>query len=127
MSKETINQRLKFLIELLNLKVGSFSRALGVSETTIRNYTDRGSKPGADFLEKLVNHFNQVNITWLVSGLGAPLSYDSSIEVAEARAAGKDDPLQQQYLAAQREIELLKSQLQDKERIIQLLEAQLKK
>jgi hypothetical protein len=73
MSESTINQRLKILIETLGLKVGAFSRALGVSETSTRNYTDRSSKPGADYLEKIAIHFNQVNLTWLITGEGEPL------------------------------------------------------
>lgn len=73
MNETTINQRLKYLIEILGLKVSAFSRELGVSETSTRNYTDRTTKPGADYLEKVANHFKQVNMTWLLTGNGNPL------------------------------------------------------
>lgn len=73
MSEETVGQRLKFLIETLGMKTGAFSRVLGVSETNVRNYTERNSKPGADFLEKLIMHFEQINLTWLLTGRGEPL------------------------------------------------------
>jgi DNA-binding transcriptional regulator YiaG len=73
MSESTINQRLKLLIGALGMKTGAFSRALGVSETSTRNYTDRSSKPGFDYLEKIAAHFKQVNLTWLITGEGEPL------------------------------------------------------
>lgn len=77
MSETTINQRLKFLIDSLNLKVGAFSRIIGVSETSTRNYTDRTSKPGSEYLEKIGTHFKQVNLTWLITGDGEPFLTDS--------------------------------------------------
>jgi hypothetical protein len=73
MNETTINQRLKYLIDVLGLKVSAFSRELGVSETSTRNYTDRTTKPGADYLEKVANHFRQVNMSWLLTGNGEPL------------------------------------------------------
>ncbi len=76
MSQDTINQRLIFLLNALGMKAGSFSRALGVSETTVRNYLDRNSKPSSDILEKIAYTFEQVNLTWLVTGRGEPLLTD---------------------------------------------------
>jgi hypothetical protein len=73
MEETTINQRLKYLIDILGLKVSAFSRQLGVSETSTRNYTDRSTKPGAEYLEKVANHFKQVNMSWLLTGNGEPL------------------------------------------------------
>lgn len=72
MSETTINQRLNFLLNALGMKAGPFSRALGVSETTVRNYVDRTSKPSSEILEKIVNTFKQVNLVWLVTGEGEP-------------------------------------------------------
>jgi transcriptional regulator with XRE-family HTH domain len=73
MSETTINQRLKFLLGALNMKAPAFARAIGVSETTFRNYIDRDSKPGTEVIEKIANSFESVNIAWLVTGKGEPL------------------------------------------------------
>ena len=73
MSETTINQRLNFLLGELGMKPGAFSRALNLSETTVRNYVDRSAKPSSDVLEKIATTFKQVNVVWLVTGDGEPL------------------------------------------------------
>lgn len=70
MSETTVGQRLKFLIKQLNLDVKGFCKALDVSETTVRNYFNRGSNPNAEFLMKLTNTFGLVNLGWLLTGKG---------------------------------------------------------
>jgi hypothetical protein len=80
MTESTINQRLKILIDALNLKVRTFSQELEVSEATTRNYLDRGSKPGAEYLEKVYTHFPSVNLTWLITGVGEPLLSTSQVQ-----------------------------------------------
>jgi len=74
MEQELIGQRIKFLIDALNLKVRTFAQALGIGETNIRNYLDRGTKPSSDVLEKIINSFPQVNMVWLISGQGEPFT-----------------------------------------------------
>lgn len=149
MSETTINQRLNFLLNALGMKAGPFSRALGVSETTVRNYVDRTSKPSSEILEKIVNTFKQVNLIWLVTGEGEPFlqedknsfnnvlgtNYGHSNQnistgspkhhISDSNAsqyiASDTNNLEEKLRAAEETIQLLKSQLQDKERIIQLL------
>ena len=152
MPESTINQRLKILIDALGLKVRTFSTTLEVSEATTRNYLDRGSKPGADYLQKIVERFERANIMWLLTGLGEPLLPNSG-ETSEpsvpyqknisGNVVGSNrgtmsqsiihgshgssveewsEQSKEAFAALMRENELLRSQLADKERIIQLLE-----
>lgn len=155
MSETTINQRLNFLLNALGMKAGPFSRALGVSETTVRNYVDRTSKPSSEILEKIVNTFKQVNLIWLVTGEGEPFLQEAQLHTNKGNSAsnvlgtnyghsnqnaGTGNPnqhigdstasqystsgtnnLEEKLRTAEETIQLLKSQIQDKERIIQLL------
>ena len=73
MAQTTINERLKILIELLGMSARAFSSAIGSGDTNTRNYLDRGSKPGADYLEKIVRRFETVNSVWLLTGDGEPI------------------------------------------------------
>ncbi|WP_210516448.1 helix-turn-helix domain-containing protein [Hymenobacter terricola] len=73
MEQVPIGQRLKILIQALGLKVRTFAQALNVSETTVRNYLDRGSKPSSDFLESIIIHFEKTNPVFLLTGNGQPL------------------------------------------------------
>jgi hypothetical protein len=142
MPESTINQRLKILIDALGMKVRTFSTALEISEATTRNYLDRGSKPGADYLQKILERFERANITWLLTGIGEPLLPKSG-EASEPRSISQKNisggqtigvvhgtATQNQYTmaecekdlaSARKEIALLTSQLADKERTIQIL------
>lgn len=73
MTQETIGQRIKFLTTSLNLSVRKFAQMLDVSETNIRNYIDKGTKPSSDVLEKVLLQFPLVNMAWLLTGQGEPL------------------------------------------------------
>jgi transcriptional regulator with XRE-family HTH domain len=77
MSEMPMSERLKILIPGLGLKVGTFARAMGVSDTNVRNYLDRGSKPSSEFLEKLVQTFDTINPAWLLTGKGEPFLHES--------------------------------------------------
>jgi predicted transcriptional regulator len=155
MSQTTINQRLNFLLNTLGMKAGPFSRALGLSETTIRNYIDRNSKPSSEVLEKIVNTFKQVNLVWLVTGVGEHF-LPESYEVTQSTVGNQNNVLgvshgttyqnngnakphidsftqristgtgtvscEEKLKSAEQLIQVLQSQLQDKERIIQLLD-----
>jgi hypothetical protein len=78
MSQTPVGQRLKILIESLNMDVRTFSQALDVAETTTRNYLNRGTKPGTEYLEKISNSFSVANMHWLITGNGEPLLGGSS-------------------------------------------------
>jgi hypothetical protein len=70
--QETINQRLKFLIESLSMSVRAFSSTIGAPASTTRNYLDKDTKPSSDYIERIVTHFEDVNLNWLVAGKGEP-------------------------------------------------------
>jgi len=73
MPETPIGQRLKILIDSLKLDVRTFSQRIDVAETTTRNYLNRGTKPGTEYLEKVYNAFNEANMHWLLTGNGEPL------------------------------------------------------
>jgi hypothetical protein len=144
MNENTINQRLKILIEATNMNIRSFSRAYGLHEGNLRNYIDRGSKPPAEFISALVQSIDGLNAIWLLLGEGEMFLNGA----AEPRAVyqknnsgitiGTNHGIATQHhstiaecekdlKAANERITLLTSQLQDKERIIQLQESLLKK
>jgi transcriptional regulator with XRE-family HTH domain len=149
MSEGAIGQRLKVLIFSLGMNVRSFCKAIDVSETTVRNYFNRGSSPSAEFLTKLNNTYGVVNLGWLLTGNGSiflpdDITPNQSTNITNKKNKGpvqnntgehasitnnvKLDDCQRDLEASrkevagyQREIELLKGQLEDKNEIITLL------
>lgn len=80
MENNMVSTRLIQLIESLAEGTESkFASILGVSPAVINNYT-RGkqqSKPSFDILLKMLEHYPQINLEWLVSGRGAMLKIES--------------------------------------------------
>ena len=129
MTQETIGQRLKFVMESLNLKIRTFANALDVNETSIRNYTTKDAKPGADILERIARHYPQVNMSWLITGAGEPFLPAALPSTAPPPDAKKGTPgkasgteCEKELNAANEKNALLASQLTDKERIIEAKE-----
>jgi transcriptional regulator with XRE-family HTH domain len=71
--EKPINQRIKFLLEALNLSARDFSRAVGVADNNTQNYLEpRFAQPKAEYLEKVMLHFGSINPIWLLTGQGEP-------------------------------------------------------
>ena len=134
MAETPVGQRLKFLIAELSLDIRGFSKALDVSETTVRNYFNRGSKPNAEFFEKLSNSFEGVNLNWLLSGKGEPFlpgkqpAQNISTTKGKGNIVGQNittaignvtlDDCKRELVSTQKEVEHLKQQLELKDALL---------
>ena len=139
--QNTINERLKFVIEELGMSARAFSLALGVPDSNTRNYLDKGTKLNSEYIEKMLLQFSSINPTWFLTGNGEPFVGESS-NSGEPRAAYQKnisgiaqtgnnskatqnnitlDDCKKDLQSAQEKIALLTSQLADKERTIQIL------
>lgn len=144
MSQESINQRIKFLLDKYKLSVRAFSELIGQKPANTQNYVGaRGSMPGADYLQSITEHFEEVSPVWLLTGRGNPFLTDAptltqtnisgkknAVNVAGGNATQTNnnytiadcekerDSLRAQLDKAQREVELLTGQLQTKDALI---------
>lgn len=84
----SINERLKILINALNISARAFSQTIEVSESTTRNYLDKGTKPSTDYLERIASHFTNVNLTWLITGQGEALLTEGSHPQKQTNISG---------------------------------------
>lgn len=134
----TIAERLNFLIGHYKMSVRAFSSAIGATDTNTRNYIDRGSKPNSEYLEKLLRRFNDINPSWLLLGEGEPflpgtstttntanIKNNSGIGINNGNATITLEACQRELenmrrdaASYQREIELLKGQLETKDNLI---------
>jgi hypothetical protein len=68
-----INQRISFLLQFFQLSARAFSELIGEKPTITQNYVGtRNSMPGADYLEKVLKHFESINPAWFLTGEGEP-------------------------------------------------------
>lgn len=71
MKLKLVNQRIKFLIEDLNLNSRTFSLKLGIDPTVIHNIVSgRMNTPSYVVLEKMILTFDNINAGWLITGKG---------------------------------------------------------
>ena len=117
----------------------TFSRAIGVPDNNTQNYLGpKAALPKADYLERVVLHFQSINPWWLLTGIG-PAFVEESPELAAIHQTQKKisksmvvghvggNAIQNQGIsgneqALQREVELLRSQIVAQERTIKAQE-----
>lgn len=113
-----VNQRLKFLIKKLNLNITSFSKEIGISQSSIRNIVDGENQPSAKVLIPILERYPELNANWLLVGTGE-IFFNEKNQVQEEKVEYKT--AQQEVEALKKEIELLRGSLKDKEEIIRLM------
>jgi len=75
-----ISNRIKLLIDYLNLNKSSFSKAIGLSNNvTIGRIINENRKPSYDVIEKILLTFGNINANWLITGKGSMLKDKSGL------------------------------------------------
>lgn len=65
-----INQRIKALIEAKGCSVTSFSKKIGIAQTTLNNYFKYDRYPAYETLYAILHTFPDVSAEWLMRGEG---------------------------------------------------------
>jgi len=63
--------RLQKLLEHYDLSASGFATTIGVQRSSISHVLSGRNKPSLDFVMKLLHHFNEVSIEWLIDGKGS--------------------------------------------------------
>ncbi len=63
-------QRLRLLIEHYNLTASSFADKINVPRSSISHLLSGRNKPSLDFVMKIVEAFDEVDLNWIVYGKG---------------------------------------------------------
>jgi len=75
----TVNERIKLIIEMNKLNIYSFSKLIGVTNSTLSSMFEKGTKPSYDLILKIINAFTEINTEWLLLGVG-PVLKESNTE-----------------------------------------------
>ena len=89
------SERIKNLINSLNLNVNSFSKECGYNTpSTIWALIKRGQSPTKPTLDKICNRFPQVNREWLMTGFGSMFTkqQDDDLTVTAKQVIDKLEP-----------------------------------
>lgn len=117
--------RLYLYLEFKSLTAYAFERACGIANGYLKKqYNGKGSV-GSDILEKIHQHYPDLNMLWLLAGDGEMIIRDSNLilkENEEKYMTIKDEMI----TLLQAQIAFLERSIADKDKIIAILEAQLK-
>ncbi len=109
----------------------NFERACGVANGYLKKQTKGRGSIGSEILEKIVERYKDLSLTWLITGKGNMLlegNYQSSIQSGNWSEDEVKYPSNEYVISLLRDkIAVLESALSDKEKIIKLLETQLTK
>lgn len=64
---EDFAKRLIAFREKMQLNPSEFAKKVGLGSSNIRAY-EKGIKPSSDVIEKISNAFDELNLTWLITG-----------------------------------------------------------
>ena len=68
--ENSVNQRLKQVIEKSDLSVNAFAKRVDVPQRTLSHTLNRGSEPSTKTLNAVLSAFPEVNPDWLLTGSG---------------------------------------------------------
>ncbi|MDR1552313.1 MAG: helix-turn-helix domain-containing protein [Prevotellaceae bacterium] len=65
-----MNNRIVKLIKAEGLTNSKFASILGIQRSNVTHIVDERNKPSLSFIEKLISKFPNVNVEWLMTGMG---------------------------------------------------------
>lgn len=71
---ETVNQRIKHLLYLLNIKQIDFAESLKIQRSTLNGIIKDRQKPSFKAIQAILNAYPNINALWLITGEGEPFN-----------------------------------------------------
>ena len=65
---ERFLERLEFLMENNQLNATAFAEKIGVQRSSVSHILSKRNKPSLEFMLKIYEHFEEVNLEWLILG-----------------------------------------------------------
>ena len=69
-NNEDFSKRLKKVIEFYGESASSFAEKIGVQRSSISHILSGRNKPSLDFVMKVLSHYPEVELYWLLNGKG---------------------------------------------------------
>ena len=84
-----MHKRLKNWMESEDLQPSSFSDKIGVNRATISHILSGRNKPSINFLQKLLSNYPELNVNWLITGIGFMQTKKQEKQVLVTKKIGK--------------------------------------
>ena len=92
-----MKDRIQQLIDLKGISGGELADKLGVQRSNVSHVLNGRNKPGAVFLEKLLQVFPELNARWLLTGEGNMLNISDTTSTAKTATLQEKDRQQKLF------------------------------
>lgn len=120
--------RLQQYLSQKNISPYTFERNCSIANGYISKQTKGKGNIGSEIIERITEQYNDLNITWLLTGKGPMLANHTYIQTDQVSTLAEDEAvyasLKQTITSLHDKILILENALADKEKIIKLLEKQ---
>ncbi|MCS6796705.1 MAG: helix-turn-helix domain-containing protein [Raineya sp.] len=89
-SEKEFAERLRIIIDLKELQPSHFADEIGIQRSGLSHIIAGRNKPSVDFLQKLVQKFEDINVNWLLTGIGEPLLAEKTAKDQEILEANSE-------------------------------------
>lgn len=121
-----IIDRLYVYMNFKDITAYAFERTCGIANGYLKKQHNGKGSIGSDILERIHRYYPDMNASWLLTGEGEMIIRDPDNELKEEEK--KYLTIKDEMIAIlQNQITLLEKNIADKDKIISMLEAQLKK
>lgn len=79
----TVNERIREIINEMNISDRAFAEKINIPQTTISNLFNRGSEPGYKILSNIINYIEFISPEWLLTGKGSMFKEDTLNNTSE--------------------------------------------
>lgn len=114
----TVGERISQILEDKKISNAGFCRIASVPTSSLSGYIHKGHNPGLDFLAGVLNGFPDLNPMWFICDKGDPWLTQDQVNEVESKYRSGPNQLWE-------ENRMLRDQLEDKKKIIEMLEIRL--
>lgn len=129
-STEDINRRIKKVLADKSLSVAAFGRETGIEQTTLNRQLNGGSKVSVGTIKAFLHRFKDISAEWLLRGVGdmccgipdEQLEREIAEETGRVQSIGDNSNHNTQTMADSaltKENELLKERIQEKDKVLE--------
>ncbi len=79
-----ISERIQLIIKANNESPSSFADKIGIQRSSLSHVISGRNKPSLDFLSKIINHYPNVNASWLITGVTREGEFEETTTKAKA-------------------------------------------
>jgi len=101
---DAFSKRLQKIIDYYGESASSFAEKVGVQRSTISHILSGRNKPSLDFVMKVLSHFPEVELYWLMNGKGVfPKEEKTETKIKETEKVEKVEEVEKKILPSKNE------------------------